>query len=116
MARRRKPLNETLEQSQIRQMFETIANSATRSEKMSWERKMDNMVKILAQLSPLENKILDLMVEKQKILDEVERLRKEMVNECVHPYHMLVEKDKIIYCKFCDKRFVINDMKNKKNG
>lgn len=116
MARRRKPVNETPEQTQTRQALETISNSATRSEKVSWERKMDNMVRILARLTPLEDQILDLMAEKQKILDDVERLRKEMVSECVHPYHMLTEKDKIIHCKFCNKRFTINDIKDKKHG
>lgn len=117
MARRKKPDNESVEQAEVRHILETIADNATRSEKVSWDRKMDNMVRLLARLRPIEEKILDLMAEKGPILDEVQSLRKEMVKECVHPYTHLTfnDRDGTIVCKFCERKFVIREMIGKHN-
>lgn len=110
MARKRKPENETEEEKRLRIQFETISNSANRSEKTSWNRKMDNMVNLLATLRPIEQKILEI-IEKEKypILDDIDALRKMMRKECIHPYEYLVEKDGFILCKFCDKKIGIVD-------
>ena len=43
MARRKKPENETTEQARARRTLESIADNATRSEKVSWDRKMGNI-------------------------------------------------------------------------
>lgn len=113
MSRRKKPENETPTQTDIRKSMEAIANAATRSEKVSWDRKMDGMVKVLAKLHPIEDQILDLMSEKQRIMDDIEVLRKDMVRECVHPYtHLLAKEDPmygghVIQCKFCSKTFKV---------
>ena len=82
MARHKKPDDETVEQAEVRRILETIADNATRGEKVSWDRKMDNMVRLLAKLRPIEDKIVDLLAEKAPLLDEVQALRKEMVKEC----------------------------------
>lgn len=103
MARRKKPEGETPEQSSTRHTLEAVADKASRSEKVSWDRKMDNMVTLLARLKPIENKILDLMGEKAPIFDEIVALRAEMVHTCVHPYTHLDVKDDIVHCKFCGK-------------
>lgn len=105
MARRRKPENETLDDTNIRRVLESIADTASRGEKVSWDRKMDNMVTLLAKLKPIEDKILDLMTSKLPIMDEIALLRKEMVHLCVHPYPMLTFHDDNPRCKFCEKRF-----------
>lgn len=117
MARRKKPDNESVEQAEVRRILETIADNATRSEKVSWDRKMDNMVRLLARLRPIEEKILDLLAEKGPILDEVQSLRKEMVKECVHPYTHLTfnDHDGTIVCKFCERKFAIREMIGKHN-
>lgn len=117
MARRKKPDNESVEQAEVRHILETIADNATRSEKVSWDRKMDNMVRLLARLRPIEEKILDLLAEKGPILDEVQSLRKEMVKECVHPYTHLTfnDSDGTIVCKFCERKFAIREMIGKHN-
>jgi len=108
MARRKKPENETVDEAAMRRQLEMIADAASRSEKVSWDRKMDNMVKILARLKVVEDKIVALLAEKTPILDEVAALRKEMVRECVHPYSHLAHKaDGKIVCKFCDKTFAL---------
>lgn len=110
MARQKKPENETKEQMETRQYLESIANHATRSEKTSWNRKYGNMQTLLEKLEPIEQQIIDLMGEKQPILDEIQMLRKEMVETCVHPYEMLTVSNGFVLCKFCNK--VITKPKN----
>ena len=107
MARKKKPENETMEQKDRRVLFEKIANTANRSEKTSWNRKMDNMVKLMARLSPVEEKILDIIKEeKNPILDDIAEVRKTMIVECVHPIEYLVEDGDIVRCRFCEKKIV----------
>lgn len=105
MARKKKPENETPEQAAERQSMESVANFATRSEKMAWNRMMDNMVTLLATLKPIEDKIIDLQAKKIPIFDEIQVLRSRMVKECIHPEEQLVKKDGFVECKFCMKKF-----------
>ena len=107
MARRRKDENETEEQTKERRLFEAVSNVANRSDKTSWNRKMDNMVKLLAKLRPIEQQIIDLQAEKMPIMDEVAALRQTMINECVHPFEFLVDHDTYVECKFCNKKISI---------
>lgn len=112
MSRRKQPTNETPEQIFIRQKLEVISNIATRNERISWDRKMENMIKLLAKIQPIEAKITELILEKQVFFDEVSILRAEMVKDCVHPVDNLVYNTddtlgEYIECKFCNKRFTI---------
>lgn len=111
MARRKRPDNETRDESSVRRQLETVADHATRNEKVSWDRKMDNMVKLLAQLRPIEDQISDLLAKKMPILDDIELLRKEMVTYCVHPYTHLIHKEDHIECKFCSAKISIPSVK-----
>ena len=109
MARMKKPDNETQREQEIRQVLERIANVANRSEKTSWNRKMDNVVKLLMTLEPIEDEILQLILSKKTpIMDEIGELRKLMVKECVHPFEYLTinenDPDNIVTCKFCNKK------------
>lgn len=113
MPRRKKPENETQREAIIRQELETIANTASRSEKTSWNRKMNNMVSLLAKLKPIEDQILDLMKQKETIFDEIQELRQVMVKECIHPFEQLVYKEDHIECKFCNRKLNLNDNKKK---
>ncbi len=110
MARRKKPENETAEDAEIRRIMETIAGAATRNEKVSWNRKLDNMEGLINKLRPLEDEITDLMAKKVPIMDQVSELRQDMVHDCVHPYTSLVFKDDYVECKFCYKKFVVNEV------
>lgn len=110
MSRRKKPENETPSEAKVRRTLEAIADNATRGEKVSWDRKMDNMVSILATLQPIEDQILELMAKKLPILDDISDLRKEMVRDCVHPYHLLAVDPNgsgTVSCKFCNKTFTV---------
>lgn len=90
-----------------KQQLERIANHATRSEKTSWKRKRDNIDKLIAELSPIEEQILDLMAKKVPLLDKIAILRSEMVESCVHPIDQLIAHEDHIVCKFCNKRMSI---------
>ena len=104
MARQKKPDNETPEQSSIRRLLEAVSNNADRSEKTSWNRKLDNMVTLIAKLRPLEEKIIALEAKKLPIFDEIQALRSMMVKECIHPFDHLTYHKKHVLCKFCNKR------------
>ena len=107
MARQRKPDNETIDQAHTRQLLETVANNADRSEKTSWNRKMDNMIKLIAKLRPLEEQIIELEVAKLPTLDDIQKLRLVMVKECVHPFDHLTYFENHVRCKFCDRRISV---------
>ena len=107
MARLKKPENETEREAEVRRILEKMANVANRSEKTSWNRKMDNLVKLIMLLEPIEQSILDIIEnEKIPLMDQLSDLRKIMVKECVHPFEYLVmgDNDEVITCKFCNKK------------
>lgn len=109
MPRMRKPENETESQATVRHILEQVANYAPRPEKTAWQRKRDNMEALVAQLRPLEDKILEIYAAMQPIKDDVAGLRQEMVKDCIHPFDLLVYKvDEAgqyhVYCKFCDSK------------
>lgn len=106
MSRRKKPDGETPEEAIVRRQNESVADHAERSEKVAWDRKMDNMVSLLAKLKPIEDRIIDLIAEKTPLMDQIADLRRDMVRDCVHPYTNLLNKpDGTILCKFCNKTF-----------
>lgn len=104
MARMKKPADETNDEMVVRQLLETIANHATRSEKTSWQRKRDNMDKLVKQLRPLEDEMIAIRSKMIPIYDEVSTLRTEMVLECIHPFDMLIHKEDHVECKFCSAK------------
>lgn len=104
MARRKRPELETDEQAHIRRTLETIANHATRSEKTAWERQHRNLVKVLEEVRPIEQKITELMAKKAPLMDSMERIRLIMVDTCIHPYDMLSYEGTHVICKFCNKK------------
>lgn len=107
MARRKKPEEETVGETTYRRVREEISNAANRSEKTSWNRKMDNMVKLLAALRPIEDQIIELQAKKIPLFDEIQLLRIQMVKECIHPFEYLIVKDTHVSCKFCEKNLSI---------
>lgn len=112
MSRRKKPDVESFDETMRRRAKEAIANAANRSEKTSWNRKMDNMVKLIAQLRPIEEKIVGLEAQKYPIMDDVTKLRDLMKNECVHPYEYIELKTDHAICKFCDRKLSIPEITN----
>lgn len=100
---------------------EEMSSLASRREKVSWNRKMDNMIKLVAALKPIENKIVNLQAKKQPLMDQIAALRETMKQECIHPVDHLVYVPSIVdlyketpinavehaICKFCNRRLVL---------
>lgn len=83
-----------------------IANTATRNERLAWNRKMVKMEKLVDELRPIEERILEIIAtEKYPLMDKIEAVRKVMVNECVHPVEFLEVDPNYTHahCKFCGK-------------
>jgi hypothetical protein len=85
-------------------VFLIIQAQSTQNDKLSWKRKMNNMVGLLAKLRPIEHQITDLMAQKLPIVDEISALRIEMQRGCIHPIPNLVNNTNgTVTCKFCNK-------------
>lgn len=99
-------------EKETKQKLEIISNFSNRSEKTSWNRKLDNMIKLMSKLAPIEDEILEIIkIKKQPILDEINKLRQTMVNMCIHPIEQLIEHEDHVSCKFCNRKFNINETK-----
>jgi hypothetical protein len=84
--------------------IEYIASLASRGEIKSWERKCVAMSKLLDQLRPIEEEILEIISKRQPLVDSIEELRHQMTQECIHPQEHLVDMGEYVTCKFCDRK------------
>lgn len=83
---------------------DALGATFTNYEKVSWRRKQKNIEKLVEELEPIQESILDLIVKKNAIMDKITVVRKQMVLECVHPAdHLIVREDDTLYCKFCER-------------
>jgi len=81
-----------------------LSSNYTSYEKVSWKRKDKNIKALITKLEPIQENILELMVEKNEILDKIAVIRAQMVLECVHPEdHLIIRGDATMYCKFCER-------------
>jgi hypothetical protein len=90
-------------------------SSKTKSDKSQWFRKRRKLDDVISkEIQPIEENILELMHKKQKLIDKVMLMRKELVENCIHPEQDLVynEEDRVqkARCKFCEKKvFFLNE-------
>ena len=108
---KRKLKNESPAQTKVRQQLEKVANHAPRSDKTSWNRKNENMGKLVEKIRPLEQAILGIIKRQTPLYDEIAVLREEMVRTCIHPYDLLIHKEDYIVCKFCNSKISIPKVK-----
>ena len=97
-----------LDEDTANKEMDTVARFADKNQRLAWKRKMNRMDELLERIQPLEEKALEIIKEKQPIMDEIERVRQMMVKECVHPKDYLVHKGDHILCKFCKSKLAIN--------
>lgn len=97
-----------LSKGQFEADLEVIFKNTNKNEKLAWARKKKKMDDIIEKLRPIETAILDLMAQKQPILDEIAELRKTMVRECIHPPEVLVHHGNSVECKFCNVNITVN--------
>lgn len=84
-----------------------VAAHHGKNEKLAWKRKQKKMGVYIENISVFELKILELIKEKQPILDDIAALRLEMVKECIHPKDNLVHMGTYLICKFCNNKISI---------
>lgn len=85
-----------------------IAQQSTQLDKTSWNRKYENLQKLIAQVNDFADQIMVIENQKLPYVDEINTLRAQMVQECIHPVEFLIEKDDIVECKFCNKRIKVS--------
>lgn len=87
--------------------LKVVSNIKDKNEKLSWTRRQKKIELMVAEMQPLEDKIMALQAERQIHLDKIYELRKQMVKECIHPRNSLVHKETYIECKFCNAKLSI---------
>jgi transcription termination factor NusB len=95
---------DVLEMSRDELIKKTISGVSTKREYISWNRKHNNIKKLIDDLQPVEQEILDLQATRMGLLEQINEIRQLMVNQCIHPYEMLSVKEKHVECKFCNKK------------
>ena len=91
--------------------MDQVSKFADKNQRLSFRRKKERMDTLLERIAPIEEKMLELTLEKTPIMDEIEEVRRGMVHECVHPRDHLVHKGSHILCKFCGKEIRLNGRK-----
>jgi hypothetical protein len=88
-----------------KEIFTKVVNHASKNERVAWNRKRKKLASMIDEnITPLEDQILELTMQKQLHMDEIVELRDVLVVECVHPRDCLVTKDTHVLCHFCEKR------------
>lgn len=84
-----------------------IFRQSSQLDKTSWLRKYENLQTLITQVNSLAEKIAEIEAEKIPIIDQINELRQQMVQECVHPIEHLVDHEGYTLCKFCEKRIAV---------
>lgn len=92
----------------VKKQLDKVAKFAHKNQRLSFRRKSERMATLLERIQPIEEKILDLILQKTPIMDDIEEVRRAMLHECVHPRDQLVHKGKYVLCKFCTRELRIN--------
>lgn len=90
-------------------IFTKVVNHASKNDRIAWNRKYKKMKTIIDEsIVPLENKILELTMQKMSIMDDIVSLRDTLRKECVHPREFLLHRESHILCKFCESKLNVN--------
>jgi hypothetical protein len=97
-----------VDEAQIKTDFEIVTKFADKNQRLSWRRKKARMDDLLERVQPIQDQMLELILQKQPTMDEIEELRQKMVKECIHPEDYLVHKGTYVMCKFCKGTIQLN--------
>lgn len=89
-----------------------VAGMADRSEKTSWNRKLKNIQKLIAQTKEIEDEMSKLRARRQPLLDQIADYRTEMVDTCIHPIEYLTVHEGVVKCKFCERNIRLIQQSN----
>jgi len=93
-----------MEQKLEKKQLTFISNFRNKNEKASWLRKKRNLEALVKDLDPIQQQILELNYQKNKIVDDITAIRNEMVKECIHPIDYLVHHGTYVMCRFCETK------------
>lgn len=96
------------DEKKINSELRKVYNSRTKSEKLSWGRKRKAIEVLIDSLEEFDKIIMEQYTLKQPILDKINKKKKDMKKDCVHPRDMLIHKGNIIECKFCYTKIKLN--------
>jgi uncharacterized Zn-finger protein len=93
-----------------KEIFDTVVNYVDKNERIAWKRRHKNFgERIIRDVTPLEEQILELTMQKMHIMDTMEEDRQELIKSCVHPREFLVLKDDgYVLCKFCQSKLRVS--------
>ena len=97
-----------LDEDEVNRQLDKVSKFADKNQRLSFKRKGERMSTLLTRIKPIEDEILELILQKTPIMDDIENVRRGMVHECVHPRDYLVHKGTHILCKFCSKEIKLN--------
>lgn len=97
-----------ISKKQLQQDFEVIKKRIDKNEKLAWIRKRNRIEELVEKLQPIEDKVLELMAQKEPILDEINDMRLVMLKDCMHLEDYLLHHGSYIECKFCGTKIAIN--------
>ena len=97
-----------LTDAEINKQLDTVSRFSDKNQRLSFKRKFTRMDELLKRISPIEEEILKLILQKTPIMDDIDKVRSAMVHDCVHPRDYLVHKGTHILCKFCAKEIKLN--------
>ena len=84
-----------------------VSNFRDKNEKASWLRKKKNLEALEDETQEIQDKILELTYQKQKIVDQIDAIRKTMVVDCIHPHDYLIHYGVYIKCRFCESKISV---------
>lgn len=87
--------------------FNIVSSHQGKNDKLAWKRKVKKMEGLISDISHYEEEILKIVMAKQPIMDDINKLRIEMVRDCIHPKDHLVHHGTYITCKFCERNISI---------
>lgn len=99
-------MTEPLSIEQKEKIKQKVSGFSPKNDRMAWKRRHDAMQELIAKLSVVEDKILEIIKEeKLPLMDQVTELRKKMLKGCIHPKeYLIVSDDGVVTCKFCNSR------------
>lgn len=98
-----------LKEENKEEIFDLVIKYVSHNERVAWKRRHKNFSKkILSEITPLEDEILELTMRKMHKMDELEEDRQNLIASCVHPREFLRLRDDHVYCTFCDTKIKVN--------
>lgn len=86
-------------------VLQAISNHANKNEIAGWNRKRKAIERVIeTHIRPLEDKIMELNAQLMPLYDQLNKMRGELTEFCVHPIDMLIYKDGHVVCKFCSAK------------